>query len=185
MIANTLLGPLHTNDPGMTPNVAIEIVKDDCYRLRSLAKIWTPATMLDLGVNVGVASLFARRLWPKLAIVGVDCDASACEAARLNIPNATIIQATAGGRELLAGGAPDLLKCDCEGGEVQFFYDLYLAKRLPELKVIVGEWHFWPARAMLERALSEDFVTTFVDPLPGAGPWSYFYAARRDLRLDW
>jgi predicted O-methyltransferase YrrM len=173
----------------MTAQHAGEVIDADCYRLRDLAKVWTPRTMFDIGTAAGTASLLARSLWPDVQVVGFEEDHEATRAARLNLPWARIEQASVGydlsGREMVRRfGWPDLLKVDCEGGEVPLFFDLARHGLLESFRVIVGEWHFWPGRRLLEEALAELFDTRFFDPPPGRGPWERFFAVRKGVLPD-
>jgi FkbM family methyltransferase len=56
---------------------------------RSLAR----PLILDLGANVGFASLYFRRSWPSATVVAVEPDAGNVEMVRKNAPNAEVIHA--------------------------------------------------------------------------------------------
>jgi FkbM family methyltransferase len=43
----------------------VEVLLDDCYRLREIARTADIATVLDIGANVGLFSMAARMLFPK------------------------------------------------------------------------------------------------------------------------
>lgn len=56
-----------------------------------------PATVLDLGCNIGLTSAHYCALWPMAIVVGVEMDHDSAELARLNAPCATIREHAVGG----------------------------------------------------------------------------------------
>lgn len=58
---------------------------------------FSPATVLDLGANVGLVAAHYRFFWPDAKIVAVEIDAENAELARLNAPTVTVLcEAVAG-----------------------------------------------------------------------------------------
>lgn len=49
-----------------------------------------PATVLDLGANIGLTAAHYQHLWPSARIVAVEMDAGNAELARLNAPSVTV-----------------------------------------------------------------------------------------------
>jgi hypothetical protein len=183
---NTPLKDIKTDNVWLSKLIYSEVVEQDCYKLRKLMKLFTPQVMFDIGINVGITSLLAKQLWPHVQIIGFEVNKHTAACASLNLPNTDIEVAEVGYQYRAIPlverfGYPDLLKIDCEGGEVPFFYDLVPENRLEYFQVIVGEWHQWPARALLESAFKDMFFTKFNDALPEIGPWHTFYAIRKTM----
>ncbi len=185
-VIETSVGPIRTNDVVLNRSICGEVIDQDCYRLRRLCRAYDPQTMWDVGMGHGQVSLLAKSLWPTVQVTGFELSPEIAEAAKLNCPWASVMVGDVGfamrSPDLVKQlGYPDLLCIDCEGGEVPFFWELEAQGLLRYLKVIVGEWHIWSGRRLLEAALERDFVTQFVNPEPGAGPWSYFFAVAKSL----
>lgn len=189
LIVESPVGSILTHNFLATTAHVHETVIDDCYRLRDIAKVWTPRSMFDIGTAAGEVSMFAKSLWPSIQIVGFEENADWFEDAESNIGGMMVEKANVGygliGPSLVwKYGLPDLMKIDCEGGEVPLFYDLHRHNQIGGLRVIVGEWHGWAAKNLLQFVLSELFDTLFIDPPPGCGPWHNFYAVRKDVGLE-
>lgn len=185
----TSAGILRTNNPWLDRNIVSEVIDQDCYRLRQIAKIWKPAIIFDVGMGSGVVSILARSLWPDSLITGFELDPDVARLACDNVPGAAVHTGCVGYAYRAADilhrvGAADLLCIDCEGGEVPFFYDLFAANLIGSFQVIVGEWHQWPGRALIEAALRPAYFTVFHDPPAAAGPWNYFAAVNRAMPLS-
>ncbi len=50
-----------------------------------------PATVLDLGANIGLTAAHYAALWPDARIVAVEMDAESAELARVNAPTVTVL----------------------------------------------------------------------------------------------
>jgi FkbM family methyltransferase len=50
----------------------------------------TPATVLDLGANIGLTAAHYQYLWPQAQVVAVEMDAECCALARRNAPGVNI-----------------------------------------------------------------------------------------------
>lgn len=189
VLIDTPAGPLSTREPELDASMANEVITRDSYRLAALAKVFTPSKVWDLGAAVGQVSIKAVGLWPSAEYLAVEADQARCECAEKNLPFASIFCDRVGegfraGPAFRTWGFPDLIVCDCEGGECPFFWQVEegnLAKYLP---VICGEWHMWGGRALLAKALETTHHVFFTDPAAGAGPWHYFFAVHRDLVDD-
>lgn len=182
---DTACGPMYTLNPWLDRAICSEVIDRDCYGLRTIAYHFTPESLFDVGMGVGQVSMLARSFWPGIVITGFEADNDRAAAARLNVPGASVHLGIVGYQDTAAGilkdyGRADLLCIDCEGGEVPFFYDLHRENRLSMFPLIVGEWHHWPGRRLLEDVFRRDeYQMRFTDPEPGAGPWHYFAAIKR------
>ncbi len=187
-VLQTRLGPMEMSNPPVDCDIADEIINRDSYKLRLIANHFTPQTIFDFGSAAGQVSMLARSIWPDASLTCVEMDSAAVEVTKKNCPSAKVVHGCLGyelrGAEFFKEyGSPDLLCCDCEGGEVPFFYSAFgkEGEGLDSLKVIVGEWHFWPARRLLEAVFQDRFHTLFLSPTEGAGQWSYFFAVRNKM----
>lgn len=162
--------------------VADEVIRRDGYKLGRLFDAgFKPATVLDLGANVGIFGAFAFHLWqPKVFAVEPLGDDVLM---RLNVPEVRIMCVLAGGGfpiELIQQFAHiktavacmeiltleeimerfnldnvDLLKVDIEGAEKELFATAAKSRTLSRIRCCVGEWHGESARQALILACKE------------------------------
>jgi hypothetical protein len=185
----TPYGDIVTENPWLDKEIVREVMTEDCYRLKDLAKVYTPSIVFDVGSGCGIVSMMASHLWPSAKVTAFEYDPHIATSTRANLPNAQVVEGAVGyqltAKELTNRyGFADLLCIDCEGGEVPFFYDLFAQGVLERFPVICGEWHHWPGRRLLEACLQEKYHMRFVTPPEGAGPWNYFFAVHQGLPIE-
>lgn len=56
------------------------------------SRVGTPASILDLGANIGLVAAHYQVLWPQAFIVCVEMDSESAALARLNAPGITVIE---------------------------------------------------------------------------------------------
>jgi len=69
----------------------------------------------------------------------------------------------------------DMLKIDCEQGEVNIFREMASIGLFPKIDVIAGEWHFDVAKREVVELLEPTHHVAIVDE----GMWNLFFATRR------
>ncbi len=77
--------------------------------------------------------------------------------------------------DLVGGRAIDMLKIDCEEGEVNIFRELESLDRIRDIPIITGEWHFATAKREIREKLSRTHDLELVDE----GDWNHFFARKR------
>jgi FkbM family methyltransferase len=94
-----------------------------------------PATVLDLGCNIGLTVAHYEALWPDADIIGVDLDADNCVVARRNCRHARILNvavSAASGRQTYSGEEAWSFRLDPSGDRV------VEGRTLDELTDLVG-----------------------------------------------
>lgn len=86
------LGRQITLRPGTTDQQTLQDVIAGRYHLPP-ASMPTPATVLDLGANIGLTAAHYARLWPQALITAVEMDAGNAAVAAQNWPGGMIIEA--------------------------------------------------------------------------------------------
>lgn len=71
----------------------------------------------------------------------------------------------------------DLLKIDCEEGEVNIFREFDFLNRLKDISVICGEWHFDTAKHEIRSIVGKTHHVKLVDE----GQWNYFFAVHKEM----
>lgn len=184
-VINTPVGKLETSNPWFNRNIVSEVILQDCYKLRKIAAHYHPEILFDIGMGCGQVSMLARSIWRGIKITGFEIDHQVAEEAWKNVPGSMVVTGCVGyslrAMDIVTRyGFADILACDCESGEVPFFHDLAYHDLLKNFKVIVGEWHFKTAAALLSVALAKDFHFKVEEPT-GTGQWGYFSAVNKEL----
>lgn len=184
-VIDTPAGKMETSNPWFDRNIVSEVIHQDCYRLRRIAKHFTPEILFDVGMGRGQVSMLARKVWPNIRVTGFEISREAAEEAWRNVPGSMVHTAQVGWTlrsvELVTRfGFCDLLVIDCEGGECPFFHDLFVADYLKNFKVICGEWHWETTAALLAAAMAKDFSFRIAQPEVGAR-WGYFFAVNKTV----
>lgn len=180
----------HINTPNAFHDIEIirEVITEDAYRLKDIAKVYSPRHFFDIGAGVGIVSKVAQSLWPDVYVTAFEGSAELSRVCNANIGHRNTMVATGMvGYSLTAKdiseryGYADMMVIDCEGGEVPFIYDLFQMGTLDRYKVITGEWHGWPSRRLLEACFQEKYHMKFTNPAEGAGPWQTFFAIHKGM----
>lgn len=94
-----------------------------------------PATVLDLGCNIGLTAAHFELLWPNAEIIGVDPDSENCVAARRNCQRTRILNvavSATSGRQTYSGEEAWSLRLDASGDRA------VVARMLDELTDLFG-----------------------------------------------
>jgi len=182
-------GTVVTENAWLDKEIIREVMVEDAYRLRKLATVYTPKVIFDIGSGFGAVSMLCQQLWPDAKITAFEASFHTSETAKKNLKNVMVVENVVGyaltaKRLTERYGFADLVICDCEGGEVPFFYDLYTMGMLQRFPVIVGEYHHLPARRMLEACFEQGYHRKFIDPAEGAGYWQTFFAISQSLPIS-
>lgn len=175
-----------------------EIFDMDAYRVQELQGAgFKPARVIDVGAQNGVFTRLCALLWPEVEIMSFEPVLETFRCLALNATSrctlynlpvlGTCVPRIEGNideerwfREnhyfpALRLPPAQVLKLDCEGGEINILRDLHSQGRIKDFDIIVGEWHFGEAKNLIKAILPETHVLQIAE----AGNWNLFFASKK------